>query len=69
VTLHITIERDVLQITVGDNGSGFDSGTVAASSNGLENMQQRMAAVHGLVAVESEPGKGCAVTFTLPVAG
>lgn len=69
VTLRITIDDGDLQITVSDNGCGFDGSTIAASSNGLENMEQRMAAVDGRLAVESGPGRGCAVRFTVPVGG
>jgi signal transduction histidine kinase len=67
-----------LAVTVEDNGRGFDpsqpgAGLVApeqsgGGGNGLANMLQRMNEIGGTCSVVSEPGGGCAVRFTVPLA-
>ena len=53
-------------LTIRDNGVGFDTsqvanGTAARRGLGLTNMQERMMAVGGRVAVESQPGNGTVI--------
>jgi len=66
------------EICVQDNGLGFDpvgpSAKLAAGSglqnkrgNGLDNMRQRLASIGGEARVESRPGQGTTVSFSLPV--
>ena len=47
-------------LTIHDNGSGFDT-SQARRGLGLANMQERMMAIDGQVAVESQPGTGTTV--------
>ena len=59
-------ERDgVLHFEVSDDGRGFDPAK-ARRGAGLQNMADRMAALGGSVAIESEPGTGTTVTGRVP---
>ncbi len=56
------------EISVEDNGSGFTSANQTASSrNGLRNMQQRLSEIGGRCEVNSQPGKGTSVRFSIPL--
>jgi len=57
-------------VTISDNGRGFDPGAGAAGlphHNGLVNMRQRLREIGGHCAIESRPGQGTQVIFSLPV--
>jgi len=56
----------VLRFVVTDAGAGFDRHDVASGS-GLENMADRLDALGGSLAVESEPGRGTSVTGEIPL--
>ncbi len=55
-----------LNITVRDDGCGFDMGAVSAGHLGLGFMAERAAAVGATLDVESAPGDGTTVRITLP---
>jgi signal transduction histidine kinase len=59
-------EGDELRFEVADDGVGFDP---AASHNGmgLQNLNDRLAALDGRLAVTSAPGRGAVVAGTLPL--
>lgn len=65
--LHIQRERDQVIVVVADNGQGFDA-TLQTDGNGLNNMQQRLDEMGGVCQIFSEPGAGCRVEFTMPLA-
>lgn len=65
--LRIHRERDQVLVTVEDNGRGFDV-LLPNEGNGLNNMQQRLAEMGGVCQIFSEPGAGCRVEFTMPLA-
>lgn len=65
--LRIHRERDQVLVTVEDNGRGFDV-LLPTEGNGLNNMQQRLAEMGGVCQIFSEPGAGCRVEFTMPLA-
>jgi signal transduction histidine kinase len=56
---------DWLRFEVRDNGPGFQAAGV--DGHGLRNMRDRMEAVGGQLAVESEPGHGTRVTGSVPL--
>ncbi|HEV2453533.1 MAG TPA: two-component regulator propeller domain-containing protein, partial [Verrucomicrobiae bacterium] len=66
-----------LEITISDNGVGFDpidgeansADSAAGFCNGLRNMRQRLAELNGRFAVESHPGRGTTVRFVLSLTG
>ena len=55
-----------LEITIEDNGQGFDSDQASQldERNGLKNMQRRAEAVNGTLELQSAPGKGTCIRLT-----
>lgn len=72
----ITMDRpevDQIQITVADEGVGFDPATFegnpadqSSSGLGLFSIRQRLALVGGLLHIDSKPGQGTRVTLVAP---
>ncbi|HEY4414555.1 MAG TPA: two-component regulator propeller domain-containing protein [Verrucomicrobiae bacterium] len=57
-----------IEITVRDNGVGFDPASPAGPEHdGLGNMRQRLKNLGGQLAIESQSGQGTTVTLTVPV--
>jgi len=75
--IRLAAGRTSFELIVEDNGRGFTPGTskknppeVAArlsSGNGLENMTRRLAEIHGRCDIQSAPGQGTKVIFTVPL--
>jgi signal transduction histidine kinase len=62
-------ERDgVVEVSVHDDGVGFDTGKRRASAHGLLGMRYRVEAEGGRFSLESTPGSGTLIRATLPVA-
>jgi signal transduction histidine kinase len=57
-----------LELTVRDNGSGFDPAHATDDGFGLRGMRERMHHVQGTVAIASSPGSGTEVYALVPVA-
>ena len=57
-----------LTVVVEDTGRGFDPAQANAARNGMTNMTQRMCEIGGFFTVVSQPGGGCRVVFTVPLA-
>jgi signal transduction histidine kinase len=70
VRIGLRQDRDGIHLRVKDDGSGFDpkalAGAGQAGGLGLVGMRERARALHGELRFESEPGKGAAVTVTVP---
>ncbi|MEP0711984.1 sensor histidine kinase [Algoriphagus sp.] len=58
-------QPDGLEFTIKDNGTGFDEAQVKAG-NGLYNMRKRAEELGGKLEIQSQSGKGTAVTLRLP---
>lgn len=74
VRLSLSCAAAVLTIRVADNGRGLGGRHTTstahreeASGDGLPNLRQRMADVGGQCQIESNPGKGTTVLFSLPL--
>lgn len=69
--LDVDLEIDVdkgLQLTLGDDGTGFVPEAAAASTGyGLKNLSARAAEFGGTFRVESEPGSGTRLTWWIPL--
>jgi len=63
VTVSIRHHNNELVLQVSDDGSGFDTGIVAAG-NGLNNMKQRAMEMNGYVTITSAKGEGTSVLLT-----
>jgi len=60
VAFQVIFEGDVLNISISDNGSGFNT-TDHIMGNGLANMKQRLEAIGGRCNIESSAGKGTTI--------
>jgi signal transduction histidine kinase len=65
VSVDLTYNRDEAELTVEDDGSGFDVHE-AAGGNGLRNMEERATALGGFVEVQSAPGQGTRLRMVVP---
>lgn len=63
VKINLEKQKDELQITVGDNGKGFDVNLKNNSRNGLRNMEQRADALLGKLNIQSKEGSGTSVSL------
>lgn len=66
VLFEFEVRDGLLQMSIADNGQGFDPST-PADGNGLVNLQQRLASVGGTCEVRSQPGTGTKVRLLLPL--
>ena len=66
IYIHLAAQEDEVVLTVRDNGCGF---AVPERVSGLDNMKIRASRLGGACVIESSPGKGTCVTWTVPAAG
>ena len=66
VELQISQLDGRLQIVIADNGCGFEWNAIQPG-NGLANLRERLEAQNGECRIESQPGKGTTVKFTIPL--
>ena len=66
VSLSAERRRGTLEVTLRDDGAGFDP-RVAAAGDGLANMRARAVKLGGALTIESAPGKGTTVRFRGPI--
>jgi signal transduction histidine kinase/ligand-binding sensor domain-containing protein len=59
-------ERDILRLTIRDNGRGFDEEKLSRI-NGLVNMRNRVAKAGGRLSIASAPGAGTTITAEIPM--
>jgi two-component system, NarL family, sensor histidine kinase DegS len=65
VKLHFAPEA--VHLSVGDDGKGFDLNLTRMGHYGLINMRERANKVTGSVIIDSAPGKGTRITFSVPL--
>lgn len=73
VLIQCALRGGVLTVEIEDDGQGFDlsqMGTPGAALRGvgLLGIRERMELLGGAVQIESEPGQGCRIVLTVPVA-
>ncbi len=74
VRVELKLDAETLTLTVADNGRGFpvhgqipvEPGRID-SGYGLENMKRRLAEIGGTFTIQSEPGTGTTVQFSVPL--
>lgn len=66
VQIHICTTSIGVQLTIEDNGRGFDPEQVSGGY-GLQGMQERVAVLQGHLHLESQPGRGCCITVEIPM--
>lgn len=65
VLLRIVADDRTLQVTMEDNGKGFEKAPLANGADGLRNMRQRISEIGGRFQVESRPGAGTRIVIEL----
>src|SRR3954470_22671674 len=65
IEVHVSDDREQVPITVRDNGSEFDP-EQRSPGFGLIGMRERLALVHGSLAIRSRPGGGTVVEASIP---
>jgi signal transduction histidine kinase len=65
-SISLAMDGNAIVLTISDDGIGFDPVAVK-KGNGLQNMQDRCAALKGRCSIQSEPGKGCSIIGRLPL--
>jgi NarL family two-component system sensor histidine kinase LiaS len=69
VSVALVEGRQLITLSVTDDGRGFDPQQVAAQGHyGLAGMRERAAALGGTLAIESDTNRGTTVRLTLPLA-
>ena len=66
VRVALRLGPDALEITVADNGCGFDPDQVRKEGNGLPNMRRRLAEIGGELKINRPAAGGSVVQFRLP---
>ncbi len=67
VELGLTLDNDLLQLTISDDGRGFAAPEHHGEGNGLESMRERARKLGGHLAVDSTPGRGTALKLSVPL--
>jgi signal transduction histidine kinase len=65
VAVRLGLVRDHLELSVRDDGAGFDPLTVRTGM-GTQNMKARVCEVAGSFLLQSKPGRGTTVAFSVP---
>ena len=69
VGLTLSYMDDLVTLDIRDDGAGFDATRTRGGNDkgfGLTSMQQRVARVAGVLEIETEPGRGTAISAILP---
>ncbi|MCC6725466.1 MAG: sensor histidine kinase [Saprospiraceae bacterium] len=67
VTIQISRIEDELNVTVEDDGQGFDPAAVKSSGMGLKNIEARVRGINGTVFFDTGKGSGTSVLIEVPV--
>lgn len=66
VEVQVDMTPDEIELTIHDNGKGFDPATTEKGL-GMNNIINRAEALDGTVSIQSAPGKGCRIIVTMPL--
>jgi len=69
VRLRITVTEQLLEITIEDDGCGFEQVPADNGADGLYNMRHRIEEIGGTFQLKSEPCSGTTIVFTSPCNG
>ena len=64
-TIELTNNKNRVQLTIQDNGKGFDSFS-SKKGAGLNNIRNRVYLLSGQLTINTRPGKGCTLVVELP---
>ena len=67
VTFTVSRSKDMITFILRDDGKGFDVGDAAyEKGNGLHNMRERVALLHGTINILSSAGEGTTIIINVP---
>ena len=66
VWISLLAGENKITLRIRDDGKGFDPEQVKRGGNGLANMRQRAAGLHGSIGISSAPGSGTEIVLTIP---
>jgi PAS domain S-box-containing protein len=70
VTISLVGENDTIQLTIMDNGNGFDPDRVKGKQGlGLDSMKERAHLIGGSFHIKSKPGQGTEIEVLVPLLG
>jgi len=70
VEVNIAFTPDTLELSIRDDGCGFDLETVEKTSDGhfgLITMRERAKSLNGRLTIDAQPGRGACVTLAVPI--
>mgnify|MGYP001598850913 CR=1 FL=1 len=67
VQISVQEKEGYLQLLISDNGKGFDLNQTPGGV-GLTNIRNRVEVFNGTLSIDTEPGKGCAMHISIPLA-
>lgn len=65
--IQLSLDDDRLNLTIEDNGKGFDTAQVSKAGIGLRNITSRVNLLLGKIDIDSSEGKGTLLAISLPV--
>lgn len=66
VNIRFQKQNEYLQLTVADNGKGFDK-NIKSTGIGIENIKRRAKLFSGELIINTSPGKGCELKVEIPI--
>jgi signal transduction histidine kinase len=67
VEIELIADKNMIFLSVEDNGKGFDSGSVSGNGIGLSNIKARINLLGGTINYDTQPGKGTVVFINIPI--
>jgi hypothetical protein len=67
ITIRLGSTEDHYNLSVTDNGCGFDLSSVRPVSLGLASMEERVALLKGSCTIDSKPGSGTTINIHIPL--
>jgi len=65
--LSVKLGKTTIQVSIEDNGCGFDANNQKKPGNGLPNMKNRIELLNGHLYITTHPGEGTKIIFELPI--
>jgi signal transduction histidine kinase len=66
VSVHLHVDVDAIELTIVDDGAGFDVKKAWGKGIGLVSMAERLESVDGTLDVQSRPGEGTRLAIRVP---
>jgi signal transduction histidine kinase len=68
IKVNVDLGEDLIKVSVDDNGKGFDPEIIQQGhSLGLELIRERAEMLGGRFEIDSMPGKGARIAFSIPL--